>query len=132
MGSESRSCTKDAVFETYDLGTFPWKHLIKGKGCRGKCRGSPFIRHHQPPGASQNDTPSKCPPLGAEADHWHVLFKYFKNRHISDHVLCSFFYCFLMNQDLISELLKQTQRPVWHLQAFIEPCVIMLALSQKT
>lgn len=34
-------------------------------------------------------------------------------------------------KDLISELLKQTQRPEWHLQAFIEHCVIMLSLSQK-
>lgn len=38
--------------------------------------------------------------MGVEDDAWHILFKYFENGHISDH-LC-------LSLDLISKLLKQT------------------------
>lgn len=62
---------------------------------------------------------------GFDDNAWHISFKYYKNGHINGHFLC-------LSLDLISELLKQTQRPKWHLEAFTGHWVIILALSQQT
>lgn len=87
---------------------FPLETFDKGEGLKSELQGfrvpiSFESLHNDPLDAFQSDLPSVYyPQLGAEDVICHILYKYFGNGHISDHILW-------LSLDLISELLRKNK-----------------------